>query len=377
MATSKSEIDDIIIDKMNAIYAMLYNEAVSLNESSAPYPNDIEEIIDLGRRKHAARGVLLTCAVYKIICPEQDIRFIKVNDAAENEGYSFRNFDEHSTVPFLMSKHLAHNVQGHMQTSSLSFAYYKDNLAPKTQPAIVGKELLHGMNYLQSAQDTELASKNVAITLLRLLIEERDKNESQKVSSPTKLTIDRIMELLTSHIMFDYGKNSARLPQIAIYAIYQCIVGQLPRYSDCHLKKLESQKTANRKTGTAGDIDVNSSDGFVFEAVEIKHKKPVTLSDVREVVNKISYAPMDRYLILSTDNSKTAEYVDIKKTLKLARTQYGCEIIVNGVFDTIKYYLRLLPTPDLFVANYVNLLRNDKEVSFEMREKWNMLCSHT
>ena len=53
------------------------------------------------------------------------------------------------------------------------------------------------------------------------------------------------------------------------------------------------------------------------------------------------------------------------------RQNYGCQVIVNGVACTIKYYLRLLSDVDIFIHKYVSLVENDREVTFELKTKWN------
>lgn len=66
-----------------------------------------------------------------------------------------------------------------------------------------------------------------------------------------------------------------------MYAIYKCLMNDVDRYSDFELKPLERMKTANRKSGTVGDIDLWEN-GRPIEAVEIKYEIPVGIAHVSE-----------------------------------------------------------------------------------------------
>ena len=54
---------------------------------------------------------------------------------------------------------------------------------------------------------------------------------------------------------------------------------------------------------------------------------------------------------------------------------HGCQLIVNGIMDSLKYYLRLLENPYEFIENYVKLVETDNALKFEHKEKWNKLIS--
>ncbi len=63
----------------------------------------------------------------------------------------------------------------------------------------------------------------------------------------------------------------------------------------------------------------------------------------------------------------------ITESILNIRQIYGCQIIVNGVTTTIKYYLRLLSDTDKFVYAYAALVEEDDEIPFELKRKWNEL----
>jgi len=53
------------------------------------------------------------------------------------------------------------------------------------------------------------------------------------------------------------------------------------------------------------------------------------------------------------------------------KISHGCQVIVNGIIDTIKYYLRLLQDTSNFIEKYVILVEIDKTIKYEHKIRWN------
>lgn len=53
------------------------------------------------------------------------------------------------------------------------------------------------------------------------------------------------------------------------------------------------------------------------------------------------------------------------------KNEHGCQVIINGVFPTLKYYLRLIENTDDFMDRYLYNLENDTEINFEHKLAWN------
>lgn len=54
---------------------------------------------------------------------------------------------------------------------------------------------------------------------------------------------------------------------------------------------------------------------------------------------------------------------------------HGCEIIVNGVIPTLKYYLRLLENPATFIPVYERNLATDYDIKAVHRQQWQTLIA--
>ena len=76
------------------------------------------------------------------------------------------------------------------------------------------------------------------------------------------------------------------MPTLAIYAAYQCMMGQVARYTEKILCPLEAHTSADTRSGRIGDIDVNNNDGTAFEGVEIKHEIIITQQLVSDAYEK-------------------------------------------------------------------------------------------
>lgn len=115
--------------------------------------------------------------------------------------------------------------------------------------------------------------------------------------------------------------------------------------------------------------------GNAFEGVEIKHGLPITGQLVADAYEKFKIYPTDRYYLLTTANMDAADWTAIEYEITRIRRIHGCQVIVNGVYSTLKYYLRLLENPADFIDRYVELLKVDETVKFPHKDAWNQLVN--
>ena len=369
---------------MRAALEEIYLEAASAVDADASATllaplatlglQDLAEATDrVGRAKHAGRGALLTLLIYKNVNPQQDIRHLK----SEHEtGFSARTFDTLVTVPFLERHSLPKSVESHWMTRTFSFenAWTRD-VALKTQPKHVGVDLIEIVNSLEELAPKERprVAKQLASIVLTRLVEERNKSRIP-CERPRNLTVSGVVSLLSEMLQRGYTSGAPRLPQLMIYAVYAAIVDSgAGRYDGMELEPLGRLRSADRKSGTVGDVVVTDPQGRPFEAVEVKFEREITDMIVAEAADKVKHADVKRYLILSTVGIKPSEAAMIDARVANFRRSNGCEIIVNGVLETLKYYIRLLPDPFDFTQRFVRLLESDPDLGYEHRVAWNEL----
>lgn len=326
-------------------------------------------ISSLAQMKSAARGVLLTLSAYKAVDLDQDVRRYKFE---HENGFSARNFDNRVTIPFLIEKGLPKNVETHWLSQTYSFGgpYFPDKVLI-TNPKKIGPLLIEAVNGVESAGSVDVA-KAATVALLVEFIKIRNAGRVI-LTRPKGLPIDRAVILVEKFLGHRYKSMGPRLPQLVIYAIYQCLVPTVGRYSGLTLAKLERMKSADRKAGTVGDVVVTDN-GAPVEAVEIKHNQKITYAHVAEAIEKVRSKSVRRYYILSNQDVEPSEAEQIEESRKKFLSQNGCEIILNGVLHSLSYYLRMLPDTTDFLFALADLIENDEDLDYEHRIVWNEVC---
>ena len=204
----------------------------------------------------------------------------------------------------------------------------------------------------------------------------KDTEHNIGLAKPFRLTIAQIIKLLEKHFTYHYtSPGASRLPTLAVYAAYQCMIEQVARYKDKTLCPLESHNSADSQSGRIGDIDVNNENGSAFEGVEIKHEIPITAQLVADAYEKFKVHSTDRYYLLTTANMDSADWEAIESEVARISQIHGCQVIVNGVYTTLKYYLRLMNDPAEFIDRYVELMKHDETIKFQHKTTWNDLVS--
>ena len=122
----------------------------------------------------------------------------------------------------------------------------------------------------------------------------------------------------------------------------------IDRYEGKILSPLKSHTTSDIKSGGIGDIEVLDKNGEFFEGVEIKHNIPISQALVRDAYQKFSENPVRRYYLLTTAEPNVDDPAAVDRLVRQIHKQHGCEVIVNGILPSLKYYLRLLSDPKLF-----------------------------
>ncbi|MDC0832279.1 hypothetical protein POG22_04540 [Geitlerinema sp. CS-897] len=309
----------------------------------------------------------MTLLVHKILNPKQDIRYHQ--EQLEN-GFSGRTIDTKYITPTLRDLELPAMAETGWLTRSLEQPYpYTLNYEGKIGDKKVKKAFLKIVYYVQ------IIDLDCANTILMLLlkqvktISDSAKNiEISPLKNPERLDIDSLVESLSLHFNSKYGvRGASKLPVLAFYAIFTVLLQQLERYHDCSLKDLGSHTASDLKSKTAGDIEILDAEKNLTEAIEIKHNKPIDTSVIAISREKIYKFNPRRYCIFS---SHEINYESIKNQTREIAVKHGCQVIVNGIVPTLKYYLRLIASLDDFVSRYSDLVQKDKEIQLIHKQKW-------
>jgi len=310
--------------------------------------------------------VLVTLLLYKIVHPEQDIRFHQNNLP---NGFSGRVIDTRYVTPFMKRNQLPSMSESGWLTRSLEQPYpYTLDYQGKIK--VVKKEFLSVVDFIQSQKGNPRLCLEM---IFALLIRQRD-TATIDLAHPHNLPITQIISYLDRHFSLRLV-GTARLPVLAIYSSYQCMMQEHVRYAGLSLLPLESHTSADSQSGRTADIDVVEPSGNVFEAVEIKHGIPITPELIRTAYEKFKHHRIKRYYLLTTANMDSADWDALNAEIDKIARQQGCQVIVNGVFSTLKYYLRLLKDTDAFVSYYIANMKADPVIKFNHKDTWNRIVA--
>lgn len=256
----------------------------------------LDEILNRSESAKAVLAVIFTSLVYKALNPEQDIR--NHQTSIEN-GYSGRTFDTKYITPFLKSVKFPAMAESGWLTRSLEQKVpYDSRYSGAIRPDSLKTAFLETINFIQQGDDLD----KVLSYLFQGLIIQRNTQQID-LAKPLNLPIATIVGLLAKHFETKYSAEGAsRLPVLALYATYQCLVNETKRFDGKTLLDIESHTSADSRSGRIGDIDVVDEKGRAFEAVEVKHGIPITAQVVRDAFEKFKTTQVTRYYLLSTAN---------------------------------------------------------------------------
>ncbi len=351
----------------------IYQSISELNINQIELPQEYQDyVVEISKKCFARKAVytvLVTLLVHKVLYPSQDIRYHQVDLPG---GFSGRTIDTKYITPTLTELGLPAMAESGWLTRSLEQPYpytlnYEGNISPKPLK-------LAFLNIIDFVQKNPDKAENVLKLLLKLVTSAKDNNlvEIIKLSNPEKLDLKSLVNALDEHFNYNYKTDGgSKLPVIAFYAIYQILVKEISRYNSCNLRKLGSHTASDRTSNTAGDIEIFDKNDHLIEAIEIKYGQEITLQMVYRANNKIIKHNPRRYYIFASKDVNQLEANKIDEVIKKIASEHGCQLILNGIMPTIKYYLRLIMSITDFIDLYSRLIESDNEIQKIHKEKWN------
>jgi len=343
------------------------------------------KIVSNAESFRAILTVLTTSLVKKIETPKQDIRYHK------NElrgGYSGRSFDTKFITPFFKKYFPRYAMK---ESGWLTRSIEQPHpFTLKFPGKIRNKDVKNAfLQILHDVEENKTNPQNYLVALFILLIRELKHSRSllaeDKIRIQKKtLTINLVVECLKTHFFAKYkNAGASRLPVIAIYSVYEILLRDIARYKGKKLLPLKSHVASDIKAKEIGDIEIiDSKTKSIFEGVEIKHGIPIDFLIVRDVYEKIKDIPIERYYILTTaePNIRKDEEQKVLQFVNEVRKKHGCEIVVNGLIPSLKYYLRLIQNLDEFIVYYSKNIKLEASIStvikIEHLKKWDEIMKN-
>lgn len=352
-------------------YQLAESSGNSLSDFSESQERWINAIIEKAESFRAVLTVLITSLVKKIQTPTQDVRY---HQTELPNGYSGRGLDTEHITPFMKEKfrRFAMAESGWL-TRSLEQPYpYTLDYEGKIRNKTVKNAFLQILNDIEENKaDPNKYLQSIFSALITLMKESQISFDFLKEAQHTeRVTIEKIVDLLSHHFSHDYGvAGASRLPVVAVYSAYEMLM-EIQRYEGKTLSPLKSHTASDTKSHgirAIGDIEVMHDNRF-FEGIEIKHNIPISLGLVEDAYQKFAQTPVSRYYLLTTAEPNVEDIDSVNDLVSEIHKQHGCEVIVNGILPSLKYYLRLLSSPQLFLQGYSRNLQLDFQQKAEIKE---------
>jgi hypothetical protein len=243
-------------------------------------------------------GLCVLQLTVKAIIPDQSIRLHKggngTRDFSWKEGIPMRNLDTNYITPILRKYDLLKiNKFGFMMTRTLAENYPYSKLY---KAGIRGAR----QEWLEITDEVERGELDSLNALKQLLIFLNYKSEAfqeliKKADNAIALFLSRrpsfndCLDIIANFI--DDSTYSARVFEVAIHALFQVLEGE--KCLDGFLKPLSQMRSANKKHGNIGDIEITQSEGNmdIIEAWDAKFGKTYLRDELEELNDKLKFHP--------------------------------------------------------------------------------------
>lgn len=383
--THPENLDAKLTQTLDKAYDLADNYFVTKNKTVPPFAKSnlsesfIASLDDMASKcEKASTGYLnlLTGLTIKATLGDRvDIRYHQVQIQCNTDrpaGFNFREKSEHAIYEWMQAHEFSCAKSG-WQTRTFErpkpyMLNYDENIGA----------IKH--SFLNCYHEVEERGQDAFYALAFLLWRREQLRERSEIimSVPKISNVLQITKLLEKHFFYQYkdSRGASRLPVLALYAIYRILMEEMQRFRGKRLKELQAHSAADSRTGSIGDIEISNADGTIFEAVEVKHDIIITAATIDSAKQKIRGSGVERYYILTTHKDHDVP-ADLLAATEQVEKLLGCQMIINGLMPSIKYYLRLLSNPGKVIPEYVNLLKTDKAISFEHRDVWNKTATGT
>jgi len=331
-------------------------ETISSGGLSDEQSNIVKSLVN-GVTSEVGRALVgLSCLqlAIKSIEPKQSIRLHKGGKSSSRfswqEGISMRTLDNTFNTPFLREYGLLKiNKDGIMMTRSLAENYPYSRL----YKAEMRGPIKQWLEIVEAAESETLPPYPALCLLLSLLKNNSDTfaAKAEQVISVAKninVGFDDAVLIITS--FFSEATYSARAFEVVIHSFMQALTEM--RLADGSLVPLSQMRSANKKHGNVGDIELKHGN-IIIESWDAKYGKPYLRDELEELNDKLEYHPNVEVagFIVNSAVDRSNEIVERAEEIS---DIHGCEV-------------HLLSFPEWLEKKTVGLSEKDKT---ELGKRW-------
>lgn len=342
LAIIKDALEDGFLEK---IIAECKHPQIIVENISEKQTKTIESLVnsvtsEVGR---AIVGLAILQLTVKAILPQQSIRLHKgasgSRDFSWTEGIPMRNLDTNYITPVLRKYDLLKiNKFGFMMTRTLAENYPYSKLY---KAGIRGAR----QEWLDITDEVERGNLDSLNALKQLLIFLNNKSEAfQELTGKTLKTLGSFLKkkpsfedcfsVITKFI--DNSTYSARVFEVSLHAFFQVLAEE--KYLSGFLKPLSQMRSANKKHGNIGDIEITLSEGNmdIIEAWDAKFGKTYLRDELEELNDKLKLHPQATIAGFITDQKPNLK-PEIKSRMKEIADIHDTEIRIMEFGEWVKY----------------------------------------
>ena len=237
-------------------------------------------------------GLTVMQLCIKNISPEQNIRLHKGSANSKQfswiSGVSMRVLDKNFVTPTLRQHNLLKlNADGFMMTRSLAENYpysfaYKANIKGAR---------IQWIKIVEAIENNEVDPSIALDYLLSLLMNHADDFELSAVATillckefvETHSSKEIIFKIITSHV--NNSNYAARLMEVSMHSLMQAVL-ESGCQGDSELKPLSQMRSANKKHGNIGDIEILENNE-ITKSWDAKYGKSYLRDEIEELADKL------------------------------------------------------------------------------------------
>tara|TARA_B110001469_G_C9620795_1_gene309380 strand:+ start:445 stop:1776 length:1332 start_codon:yes stop_codon:yes gene_type:complete len=277
----------------------------------------------------------------KSISPEQNIRLhkgsVNKNSFSWVDGISMRVLDKNFVTPVLRKYKLLNlNADGFMMTRSLAENYPYTKLY-KAQLRGARQQWLNIVESVETGNSNPIIALKYLISLLLNKASDFDDacnallDEKNKYLTRNK-TGREVMMVITNHI--EKSNYAARLMEVAMHSLMQAVIST-GVFVNHELKPLSQMRSANKKHGNIGDIELLENNEII-ESWDAKYGKNYLRDEIDEISEKLEFhEKVETIGFVTTDSPVRND--EISEKINDAKELHGLDILIMSFEDWIDW----------------------------------------